>query len=189
MTTRQMTAIAFKIIAIYVFYSTAIAFPFFLFFTWDHINNKWLGVLGIVVAACAGGAAAWFAWRFAASLAKDVRDTESESIVAKFSKEQFEQVLFRFFGLYVFVAHLNSAINNFLKLIYIFPRIADIQTRVTFVVDLAVLCVAASFFLKPRFWQKRFSALDTKGCKAGSDEAPDMTSVPALDSNSSAHQN
>jgi len=182
MTTRQITAVAFRVIAIYIFYTAVVCFPFYLRFSWQYLSNKAMGTLGIAVAVCAGAAAAWFTWRFATSLAKDMRDTEHESIATQFTKEQLEQVLLRILGLYVFATHLRPAVDNFLRLSFTDPTggMADLRlVRVALVVDVALLCAGVLFFLKPRFWQEKFSAWETKGQQSSSNNTSDGIRQPA----------
>lgn len=166
MTNRQLTAVAFKVIAIYICYTTLVHIPLYFRSAWLYMGDKMWGVISLAVFICMGAIIAWLAFKFAKSLVSDIRDTEKESIVTQIDKAQLEQVAFRVLGLYMFATHLRPVVD---KAVYIQYKVYDVMgsnpdlysQRVSLVVELILIGFAISFVLKPRFWQEKFKSWDS----------------------------
>ena len=166
MTNRQLTAVAFKVIAIYICYTTLVHIPLYFRSAWLYMGDKIWGVISLAVFICMGAIIAWLALKFAKSLASDIRGTEQDSGVTQIDKAQLEQVVFRVLGLYVFATHLRPAVD---KAVYIQHKVYDVMgsnpdlysQRVSLIVELIVMGLATSLILKPRFWQEKFKSWDS----------------------------
>jgi hypothetical protein len=192
MTSRQLTAVALKVLAIYIIYSAVVCLPLYLRAYWDHVEDKIWGIIGITVMICISGVVAWTACKFARSLASDIRSAEHESIVTLIDKAQIENVLFRILGLYVFSTHLRPVVDNFffirMKIYNTLGEVPDLHKhRVSLIVDLVILAFAISFILKPSFWQEKFKTLDRteKGLEANKASEATLEPAPSKDPASS----
>ena len=167
MTSRQLTAVAFKVIAIYICFTAFVYIPLYLKTHWQYMGDKIWFVITLSVFISIGVIFAWLTFKFAKSLASDICNSGQESIVTQIDKAQLEQVVFRGLGLYVFATHLRPVVD---KVVYIQYKVFDemvtppdlYSQRVSLIVELIVMGFAISFILKPRFWQEKFKSWDSK---------------------------
>gem|GEM_PF-4825304 len=170
MTSRQLTAVAMKVIAIYICYTTFVYIPFYLKTHWQYMGDKIWFAITLSVFISIGVIFAWLTFKFAKSLASNIRNAEQDSIVTQIDKAQLEQVVFRVLGLYVFATHLLPVVD---KAVYIQDKVYDVMVthpdlyshRISLIVELIVMGLAISFILKPRFWQEKFASWDAKNIK------------------------
>ena len=165
MTSRQLTAVAFKVIALYICYTAFVYIPLYFRSTLFYLGDKFWSTISLAVSICIGGIVAWLALKFAKSLAKDICNAEQDAIVTQVDKAQLEQVLFRLLGLYVFATHLRPLVDVYIlfKAYEVTGASPDFKSyQFSFIAELILIGFAISFILKPRFWQEKFKSWDSK---------------------------
>ena len=123
MTSKQITAVALKCLAIYLLFQAVVAFPMWILFARQVTDGEGVSplatvvataVIVIIVSAIAIGFA-FLAWRLANRLTLQVTTPPVDDIHVNITPRRLEEILFRVLGVFLAVTHLQPLVGNVVR--------------------------------------------------------------------------
>jgi|AntAceMinimDraft_9_1070365.scaffolds.fasta_scaffold13242_2 hypothetical protein len=152
MTSREITSVALKCLAIYLLFTAIVAFPVLLPAVGriDTLGWRIPAVLGSSLIIAAAG---YFTWRIANSLIRTCRDTPTDQLHITFTPTQLEAILFRVLGVYFVVGYFRPFVKNIIAF-----RLDQSQgygfssTILDILIYLGVIILGMFLIAKPKAW-------------------------------------
>ncbi len=120
MTSRQITVIALKCLAVYLLFSLAMVYPHWFMFFWHRLTTRlpWgeslaVTVAGIVLSGAVVVGFALLAWRLAHGLAMVAVAPPVDEVRLAVSPRRLEEIGFRVLGVYFVVTRLPTLMQTF----------------------------------------------------------------------------
>jgi len=115
MTSREITSVALKCLAIYLLFNAILVFPVML------TTSSYLGSLGWRITVVLSTSlivivAGYFIWRLANSLIGTFKDTPTDQLNISVTPIKLEAILFRVLGVYFVVTSLQPLVRNLILL-------------------------------------------------------------------------
>jgi hypothetical protein len=122
MTSKQLTAVALKCLAIYLLFTAVVAFPMWIYFVrraagtgLSPLASAGVTTAAVVVCSLLTAGAAFLAWRLANRLADLVSAPPTDDIHVNITPRRLEEILFRVLGVYLAVTHLKPFVNEIIR--------------------------------------------------------------------------
>ena len=123
MTSKQITAVALKCLAIYLLFTVVVTFPMWIYYVRAVASTEGLSPLalaGLTTATVIVGSAiavvfAFLAWRLANRLALLVATPPVDDIHVSITPRRLEEILFRVLGVYLAVTYLKTVVVEVIR--------------------------------------------------------------------------
>lgn len=121
MTSKQLTGVALKCIAVYLLFTAVVAFPMWIYFvqravgTVPPLASPVMTTILVIVCSLITVGFALLAWRLANGLAAVVSAPPTEDIHVNITPRRLEEILFRVLGVYLAITHLKPFVNELLR--------------------------------------------------------------------------
>ncbi len=111
MTSREITSVALKCLAIYLLFNAILAFPILLAVS-SRIDSLGWRIPAVLACSVIVAAAGYFSWRIANSLVRTSQNTPTDKINFNLTPMKLEAILFRVLGVYFVVINLKPFVRS-----------------------------------------------------------------------------